>query len=120
MAKPTKAAQAEHEKAIQRVTEASESGGFVVYAHPQLGFARVRVTHGTTIVVGGETETGDTHWELHGDAKESIGTEVPRDEDGDIILPMGMAMQYEALGQVEILERISASPPDTTEKEGDE
>lgn len=110
MAKPSKAAQAEHEKAIRRTTEAAEQGGFVVYAHPQLGFARVRVTHGTTIVVGGETETADSHWESHPEAKDHIGREITGsagDEDSSVVLPMGMAMQYEALGQVEILERIA-------------
>jgi hypothetical protein len=118
MAKPTKAQLAEHEKAIERAALAAETSGFVGIAHPNLGFARVRVTHGTTIVVGGATESGDTHWESHADGKEGIDTEAPYEGDSEVVLPMAMAMQYEALGQVEILERIA--PAGETEKEGSE
>lgn len=98
----TKKQTAEHERALQRVTEAAAQGGPASVVSQNLGFSRIRVTHGTTIILGGE---GSQVHEDHPEASKFIGKVLEGDDEA--VVDTALAMQWEALGQVEILGRVA-------------
>jgi hypothetical protein len=96
----TKKQQAEHDRALKRI--AAANAGLQAQVTGDLGFSRVRVCHGTTIVPGGE---GDERVENHPEASQHVG--VSASGGDEIVIHTATALQMEALGQVEILERVA-------------